>query len=73
MNLETSGIQRAVDAAGSQAALANQLEVSQQFIHKSVRKGYLPLDRAQAVSAIYGIDLADLVRPDIANAMRSAR
>jgi hypothetical protein len=69
--METNGVKRAIVAAGSQAALGDALGVTKQFIGKSERKGWLPLERAQTASQLYGIALVDLVRPDIAAAMRA--
>lgn len=69
--METTGIKRAVSAAGSERKLGDALGVTQQFIGKSVRKGWLPLERAHTASQLYGIELVDLVRPDIAAAMRA--
>lgn len=68
-----NGIDRAIEAAGSIHELGRQLGVSAQFIHKSKKKGHLPVDRARQVVELYGIPLIDLVRGDIASAMRSAR
>lgn len=65
-------IQQAIAAAGSQAKLATDLGVSQQFIDKAEKQGWLPLERAKAANALYGIPLVDLVRDDIASAMRLA-
>lgn len=67
-----SAIEKAVEKAGSQAALAEQIGVKPQFLTKALRQGWLPLDRAKVVNDLYGIPLVDLVRNDIADAMRSA-
>lgn len=65
-------IQQAIDAAGSQAKLATDLSVSQQFIGKALKQGWLPLEKAKIANGLYGIALIDLVRDDIASAMRLA-
>lgn len=68
----SNGINRAIEAAGSEEILADQLGVSQQFINKSKKKGFLPIERARIAADLHGIPLIDLVRADIAAAMRSA-
>lgn len=65
-------IQQAIDAAGSQAKLATDLGVSQQFVNKALKQGWLPLEKAKIANGLYGIALVDLVRDDIASAMRLA-
>lgn len=64
------GLEKAVKAAGGeQTMLAVALQVTPQFINTSLRKGYLPLSKAQMVADMYGIPLVDLVRDDIRAAM----
>lgn len=65
-------IQEAIDKAGSQAALGDQIKTSKQFVGKAVQQGWLPLEKAKIVHDLYGIPLVDLVRDDIADAMRLA-
>jgi hypothetical protein len=66
------GITAAVDKAGSQAKLAEQIGVRPQFITKALRQGWLPMEKAKIVNDLHGIPLIDLVRADIADAMRLA-
>lgn len=67
-----TGIEKAIQAAGSGDLLAEALGVTPQFITNSKRKGYLPLERAKAVAEMHAIPLIELVRPDIADAMKRA-
>ena len=65
-----TGIERAIKEAGGPTALGDLVGTTQQFIQSAKQKGYLPLERAKIASDAYGIPLIDLVRPDIADAMR---
>jgi DNA-binding transcriptional regulator YdaS (Cro superfamily) len=56
-------IERAVDAAGGQLALAKKLGVSYQAVQKWLRSG-VPADRVLAVESATGVSRHDL-RPDI--------
>ena len=63
-----SGIERAVLMHGTQILFAEQLSaelgerVVQSRVSDWISKGYVPRARAQAVSNITGIPLADLIR-----------
>ncbi len=57
------GIDTAVESAGSQGKLAQQLGVSQQAVGKWVERGYAPLRRAQEIEAVYGVPRAALANP----------
>lgn len=59
----TTGIEDAVKAAGSQTGLADALGVTQQFISRCERRGYVPLHRAQEIEALYAIPRARLINP----------
>jgi hypothetical protein len=63
----------AVEKAGGYQALADHLECSKQFVHSSEQRGWLPMEKAKIVNSLYGIPLIDLVRKDIADAMRLAQ
>lgn len=65
-------LEQAVQQAGGLPELASLLSCSKQFVHASVNRGWLPLEKAKIVSDLYGIALVDLVRSDIADAMRLA-
>lgn len=63
-----SGIERAIEMHGNQTLFAEQLsahigeKVAQSRISTWLSYGYVPAGRAQAVSDITGIPLADLIR-----------
>ena len=71
MNMLQTGIERAVAIVGSQAILAKLLSSrfpdvphpSQQAISNWVRQGHVPLARAQEISALTKVPVADLVGP----------
>lgn len=60
-----TGIQKAVDAAKTQQALADQLGVSQQMISKWVKRGYAPAERAVEIEAQYGVSRSELIKPSL--------
>jgi transcriptional regulator with XRE-family HTH domain len=55
------GIDRAIIAAGSQEALADQLGVSKQAVQKWAARGYVPFNRAIEIEALYNIPGRDLI------------
>lgn len=57
------GIDTAVELAGSQGKLAQQLGVSQQAVGKWVERGFTPLRRAQEIEAVYGVPRVALANP----------
>jgi hypothetical protein len=65
-----TAIDQAIEKAGGREQLAALIGTTPQFITNSKRKGYLPLERAKIVADTYGIPLIELVRKDIADAMR---
>ena len=52
-----------VHKAGSQAALAEQLGVSQQAISKWLRRGYVPVKRVLECEATFGVPRVRLINP----------
>lgn len=68
-----SGVEQAIDKAGGgtkgKQAIAELLGVTEQAINNFSRKGWFPLERARQVADVYGLPLADLVRPDIRQAL----
>lgn len=58
-----NGMERAVEAAGTQALLAESVGATQQYISQCVTKGWTSLRVAHLIERRYGIPLADLVRP----------
>jgi len=62
---QQTGIQRAVDAAGSQRALASILGVSQQAVAQWVARGYAPASRVVEIEAQLGVPRADLIQASL--------
>lgn len=68
-----TGIERAVAAAGSQTMLAqllksrfpNKPHPSQQAVSNYVRAGCVPLERANEIAELTGVNVVDLVSPTI--------
>jgi DNA-binding transcriptional regulator YdaS (Cro superfamily) len=54
-----------VQQAGSQQALADQLGVSQAAISKWLLRGWMPLERAAEVEALFGVSRATVAHPRI--------
>lgn len=76
MDSKKTGIERAVEAVGSQAALGDALDPSvvQQTVWKWVERGYAPTSRAKQIRAValtHGIDIrvADLVKDEVRELM----
>jgi len=51
----TTGIDRAIEAAGGATALAKALKVSHQVIYYWQRRGWVPAERALQIEARYKI------------------
>lgn len=67
-NKETkNGVLLAVLAAGTQAKLAEGLGVTQQAVSIWLRRGWVPLRRAQEIEALLGVPRARLINPRIAD------
>ncbi len=62
-----TGIADAVQQVGTQEALAEQLGVSQQAVSIWLRRGWVPLRRAQEIEALTGVGRARLINPRIAD------
>lgn len=63
--MDNSGIDRAVTAAGSQANLAKALGVSPPAIVVWVRRGWVPLRRAQEIEAMFGVPRSSTMSPRV--------
>jgi DNA-binding transcriptional regulator YdaS (Cro superfamily) len=63
--MEKTGIARAIERAGSQAAMAAELGVTQQSVSEWVKAGYVPAGRAVAIESLYGVPRIDLVAPKL--------
>lgn len=63
---EDTGVGQVINAAGGVAKLAERFGVTSQSIHKFYQQGFLPLARAKQAAEWYGIPVARLVNPEIA-------
>lgn len=66
-----TGIAHAVVLAGSQKALADALGVSQQAVSEWETKGWVPLERATEIEALYGIPRVHLIDPKIVDTLEA--
>lgn len=62
-----TGIEKAVEAAGSQPKLAALIGVSKQAVQQWVAQGYVPVDRVVAIEAETGVARSELVEPKLAD------
>lgn len=60
-----SGIDKAVERAGSQTNLARILGVTQVAVSKWRASGHVPWRRAQQIERMFGIDKAELLPPEM--------
>lgn len=63
----SNGVADAIKAAGSQEKLAEKLGVSQQAISVWLRRGWVPLRRAQEIEALFGVARHRVLNPRIAD------
>jgi len=66
MEIEMTGIQRAIDMAGGANPLAAKLGVSHQAVYVWLRKGWVPAQRALEIEKLFDIPRADLFKPELA-------
>lgn len=59
----TTGVEAAVKALGSQAALAQKLRIKQQAVSLWVRQGYVPERHVDQISLMTGVPSSKLMRP----------
>ncbi len=62
-----SGIADALQQAGNQVALAQQLGVTQQAVSIWLRRGWVPVRRALEIEAQFGIPRSRLISPRLAD------
>lgn len=62
-----TGIAEAVLREKTQQALAKKLGVSQQVVSSWLRRGWVPLRRAQEIETLIGVPRARLINPRIAD------
>lgn len=60
-----TGIAAAVEIAGTQAKLAQQLGVSQQAVSQWIDQGWVPLRRAEQIEGLFTIPRSRLLDPEI--------
>lgn len=60
-----TGIAVAVERAGTQAKLAQQLGVSQQAVSQWIEQGWVPLRRAEQIEGLFTIPRSRLLDPEI--------
>lgn len=68
---EKTGMELAVEAAGTQDAMAQELGVTQQSISVWLKQGFAPIERAREIEMHYGVPRAKLVSPKVLAAMDS--
>lgn len=66
MEIEMTGIQRAIDIAGGANQLAEKLGVSHQAVYVWLRKGWVPAQRALEIEKLFDIPRAELFKPALA-------
>lgn len=57
------GIDKIIDAAGGQTALADVLGVSQQAVAKWAKRGYVPGPRVDQLANAFNVDRTELIDP----------
>lgn len=65
-----TGIERAVEALGSQEAMAKELGVTQQAVSIWVANGFAPVRRVVQIEALTGIPRRELLEPGLADLVR---
>lgn len=65
--LKKNEVVRAVEVVGSQQKLADLLGVTQQAVSTWLRRGWVPMRRAQEIEAHTGIPRMGLINPRIAD------
>jgi DNA-binding transcriptional regulator YdaS (Cro superfamily) len=58
-----TGIELALNKAGTQAQLAQILGVTQQSISEWHRRGWVPVDRAEEIERLTGVARLTLIKP----------
>lgn len=59
-------------AGGSQIDLARTLGVTQAAVSKWVMRGWVPLDRAREIEALYGVARTQVANPKVVDALTDA-
>lgn len=61
----TNGVQRAIAAVGGQVKVGEKLGVTQQAVSSWVRRGFVPLMRADELAQISGVPARELMNPRV--------
>lgn len=64
---QKNAVADAIGAAGTQEKLSEALGVSQQAVSMWLKRGYVPLRRAQEIEALFGVPRGRLINPRIAD------
>lgn len=59
-----NGLQKAIDKAGSQSALARMIGTTQQNVHHWVKRSWVPAEVVKSIEAATGVPRHEL-RPDL--------
>lgn len=62
-----TGIEKAVQACGSQLALADAIGCTQQNVSSWIKRGFVPVDHLIGVEQASGIPRHELISPKLAN------
>lgn len=65
-----TGIEKAIERAGGEAALGEMLGVTQQAVNKMKRRGFVPLSRVQQIADAFGIARSELLDPAIVETVK---
>jgi DNA-binding transcriptional regulator YdaS (Cro superfamily) len=65
MEIEMTGIQKAIDMAGGANPLAHKLGVSHQAVYVWLRKGWVPAHRALEIEKLFDIPRVELFKPEL--------
>lgn len=68
-NTELTGIEQAINAAGSQERLAEMLGCTQQNVSFWKGQGYAPLARAIEIEQHTGVNRTSLINPKVVDAL----
>lgn len=69
LDKQRENIKALIIKAGSQKAIGTQLGISQAAVSKWLVRGYVPLDRAAELEALYGVKREHLINPRVTQAL----
>lgn len=62
-------VEKAVEKAGGQPAVAAEFGVTQQCVSRWCKSGYMPVARAQEMEHLHGVPRTSLINPKLRNAL----